>query len=126
MDNTVNGGVLLEDLVESGLVRDIGLVKLGALAADEFNAVKSYLGGVVEVIDNHHIIAVLEERQGGEGADIAGTTALPQSALEVYTKSVRSLSKRLRNPVPVEHAVVTANNRPRRAAGREKRAKLTR
>lgn len=89
MDNTVNGGILLEYLVESGLVGDIGLVELGALPADELDTVESHLGGVVKVIDNHHLIAVLEKRQGGEGADVAGATVLSQSALEVCAKGLR-------------------------------------
>lgn len=75
MDDTVNGGVLLEDLVESVLVHNVGLVELGSLAADELDPVESDLGGVVEVIDNHHIVSVLEQRQRGEGANVAGTTA---------------------------------------------------
>lgn len=66
VDDTVDGWVLLKDLVESLLVRDVGLVKLGSLAADELDAVESDLGGVVEVIDNHHFVAVLEQRKRGE------------------------------------------------------------
>lgn len=75
MNDTVNRGVLLEDLVESLLVLDVGLIELGSLAADELDAVESDLGGVVEVIDNYHFVSVLEQRQRSEGANVAGTTA---------------------------------------------------
>lgn len=75
MDDAVNGGVLLEDLVESSLIRDICLVELGPLAADELDTIEGDLGGVVEVIDNHHLVAILEEGKRGEGADVAGATA---------------------------------------------------
>lgn len=75
VNDTVNGGVLLEDLVESLLILDVGLVELGSLAADELDAVESNLRGVVEVIDNHHFVSVLEQRQRSEGANVTGATA---------------------------------------------------
>lgn len=75
MDDTVNLGVLSEDLVESSLVCDIGLVELRSLAADELNAVEGDPGGVVEVIDDHDLVAILEQRKCGERANVAGTTA---------------------------------------------------
>lgn len=75
MNDTVDGGVLLEDLVESLLVGNVGLVELGSLAANELDAVESDFGGVVEVIDNHHIVSVLEQCQRGERTNVAGTTA---------------------------------------------------
>lgn len=75
MDDTVNGRILLEDLVESVLVGDVCLVKLGPLAADELDTVEGDLRGVVEVINNHDLVAVLEKGKRGEGANVAGTTA---------------------------------------------------
>lgn len=75
MNDTVNGWVLLEDLVESLLVGDICLVELGPLAANELDTVEGDFGGVVEVIDNYNLVAILEEGKGGEGANVAGTTA---------------------------------------------------
>lgn len=81
MDDAVNLGVLGEDLVESGLVCDVGLVELWSLAADELDAVQGHLGGVVEVIDNHDLVAVLEQGEGCEGSNVTGTTANPESAI---------------------------------------------
>lgn len=75
MNDTVNSWVLLENLVEGLLVGDICLVELGPLAANELDSVKGDLGGVVEVIDNYDLVAILEEGKRGEGADVAGTTA---------------------------------------------------
>lgn len=66
MDDTIDLGVLFKDLVQGGLVRDVHLVELWSLAADELNAVEGHLGRVVEVIDNHHLVAVLEKGKGGE------------------------------------------------------------
>lgn len=75
MNDTVDSWVLLEDLVESLLVGDICLVELGPLAANELDTVEGDLGGVVEVIDNYDLVAILEEGKRGEGANVAGTTA---------------------------------------------------
>lgn len=61
LDDAVNGGVLLEDLVEGGLVGDVGLVEDRALPADQLHAVEGDLGGVVEAVDDDNIISVFEE-----------------------------------------------------------------
>lgn len=82
MDDAVDLGVCLEDLVERRLVCDICLVELGPLAADELNAVEGDLGGVVEIIYNHHLVAILEKGERGEGADVSGTTREPIISLE--------------------------------------------
>lgn len=76
MDDAIDLGVLIENLVQGGLVRDVHLVELWSLAADELDAVESHLGRVVEVIDNHHLVAVLEEGKGGERANVASATAI--------------------------------------------------
>lgn len=47
MDNTVNFGVLLEDIVKGTLVGDVELVEVGALAADQLDSVDGDLGRVV-------------------------------------------------------------------------------
>lgn len=80
MNHAVDLGVLLEDLVEGGLVGDVDLVEVGSLAAEEFDAVNRDLGGVVEAVDDDHIVSVLEKGQGGEGADVARATVSRSSA----------------------------------------------
>lgn len=75
MDDAIDLGVGGEDLVESGLVGDVGLVEAGPLAADELDAVEGDLGRVVETIDNDDVVAVLQQGQRGERADVARATA---------------------------------------------------
>ena len=75
MDDIVNVGVLVKDLVEGHLVGQIGLVELGAAAAEELDAVEGDLGRVVETVDNDDIVAILKQGEGGEGADVARSTA---------------------------------------------------
>ena len=76
MDNAVDGRVLLEDGIERRLIRYVGLIEEGPLAAEELDAVEGYDGRVVEAVDDDDIIAVLEEGEGREGADIAGSSAV--------------------------------------------------
>lgn len=75
MNNAVNRRVLREDIVQCWLVGDVNFVEDGPLAADQLDAIKGDLGGIVEVVDDDDIVAVLEEYQRGEGADVASATA---------------------------------------------------
>jgi hypothetical protein len=75
VDNAVNLGMLRKDVVQSLLVRNIGLVEDGALPADQLNAVERNLGRIVEVIDYNDIVIVLQQGQRGERADIPRATA---------------------------------------------------
>ena len=76
MNDIVNVWVLVKDLVESGFVGDVALVEGRALAADELDAVDDFSRRVVEVVDNDDLVVCLEQGEGGEGADVAGTTVL--------------------------------------------------
>lgn len=83
VDNGVDSGVLLEDVVESGLVGDVELVEIGTAAADELDAVEGDLRGIVEGVDNYDVVAVLEEGEGGKGANVAGATVLLASVISL-------------------------------------------
>lgn len=80
VDDAVNGRMLGEDSVEGRLVRDVDLVEVGTAAADELDAVEGHLGGVVEVVDNDDVVAVLEQSERREGANVAGPAVARQSA----------------------------------------------
>ena len=75
MNDAVNVGVGLEDLVEAILLGDIKLDELGLLAADSLNTVEGLGGGVVQVISDDDLVASLEQGEGGEGANVTGTTS---------------------------------------------------
>lgn len=74
VDDAVDVRVGLEDLIEGGLVGDIELGELGLFAADQLNALQGLGGRVVEVVSHHDFVASVEEGQGGEGANVAGST----------------------------------------------------
>lgn len=76
MDNTVNIGMRLEDLLKRWLVGDIDLVENGPLAAQQLDAVQADLGRIVQAVYNNHIVAMLEKRQGRERSDVACATVV--------------------------------------------------
>lgn len=74
VNDTVDVGVGLKDLIESRLVGDIQLGELGLLARDQLNALQGLGGRVVQVISHDDLIASIEEGEGGEGANVARST----------------------------------------------------
>lgn len=66
----------LEDLLEGRLVGDIDLVEDGPLAAQQLDAVQADLGGVVQAVDDNHIVAVLEECERRERSNVASATVV--------------------------------------------------
>ena len=74
MNDAVNVGVGLEDLVEGGIIGDIQLGELGLLAGDQLNALQGFGGGVVQIVRDDNLVASLEKSEGGEGANVARST----------------------------------------------------
>lgn len=66
MYDTVNLRMLLQNFVKTFLVCDVDIVEIRFLAADEFDSIQYFGGGVVEVIDNDHFVASFEECEGSE------------------------------------------------------------
>jgi hypothetical protein len=75
VDDAVDLGVLDEDLVDALFVRHVDLVEERPAAADGLDAVERNYRRVVERVDDDDIVAVLEQSQRGEGANVAGSTA---------------------------------------------------
>lgn len=75
VDDAVNGRVRLEDGVKRRLVRHVGLVEEGPLAAEELDTVEGHDGRVVQAVDDNDVVPVLEEGERREGADVAGSSA---------------------------------------------------
>lgn len=75
MNDAVDVGVSLEDLVEALLVGDIELDEFGLLASDELDTVQGLGGGVVQVVGHDDLVASIEQGKGGERANVARTTA---------------------------------------------------
>jgi hypothetical protein len=76
VNDTVDVGMRGEDLIEFGLVGDVALRVLGALAGDQLNAVEDLVGGVVEVVDDDDLVVSLDESKGGERANVASATVV--------------------------------------------------
>lgn len=78
MNDTVDVGVGLKDLVESILLGDIELNELGLLARDKLNTFQSLGRRVVQVVGHNNLVARLKQGKGGERANVARTTAAGQ------------------------------------------------
>lgn len=76
VDDIVNVWVLFKHLVERGLVCNVDLVEGRSLAADELDAVHDFWRRVVEVVDDDDLVVCLEEGEGRERANVAGSTAI--------------------------------------------------
>ena len=63
MDDTVDIWVCPEDLVQSFLICNIDFVELWSLAAEQLNAVEGHFRRIVEGVNNHDFVAMLEKRQ---------------------------------------------------------------
>lgn len=74
VDNTVNIGMRLKDLLKCWLVGDIDLVEDGPLAAQQLDAVQANLGRIVQAVDDDHIVTVLKECEGRERPNVASAT----------------------------------------------------
>lgn len=76
MDDAVNVWVCDKDLIEVVLFGDIDLCELWSLAADQFDTVDGFIGGIVEVIGDYDLVASLQQCEGSERANVACATAM--------------------------------------------------
>lgn len=76
MDDILNVGELGKDRVNGSLVGKIDATELGTASTDEFDPVQALLRAIGAIVDNHDLVAGLEEGEGGEGADVAEATDL--------------------------------------------------
>ena len=74
MDDAVDGGMLLEDLVYCTFLGEVGLIEDRPLSSDELNAIERDLRRVVEVVYNDDLIAMLKKSEGSEGSNVSCTT----------------------------------------------------
>lgn len=73
MDDAVNFGVLVKDGIETLFVANVDVVECRATARELLDAVDDVLKGVVQVIDNHDIVAAVEKGESGERTNVAGS-----------------------------------------------------
>ena len=72
MDGAVDP-VLGEDAFEHGAVAHVRLVERDFLPGDLLDAVQGLRVGVVEVVDDNHVHAPVEEFDAGVAADVSGS-----------------------------------------------------
>ena len=74
MDHAVNFGMRSKDIVQCLFICDIDFVEVWSLAAEKLDAIEGDFGGIVQTVDNHDLVAMLEEGKRSEGPNIAGTS----------------------------------------------------
>jgi hypothetical protein len=74
VDDAVDIGIFREDLLQSLLICNVDLVEIWSLSAQEFNAIERDYRRVIQTIDDDDFIAMLEESERSEGANIAGAS----------------------------------------------------
>lgn len=71
MDHAVDIWMCLEDMVESLFIRDIDLEEFGLLSADELYAIGNFLGRVLQIVCNDHLVVCFEQGKGSKGSNVA-------------------------------------------------------
>ena len=76
VDHAVDVGMSLEDLIEILLFSNVHFHELGAFSRYELNPLKNLFARIVEVVTNDDLVSCLDESKGGEGPNIARSTAV--------------------------------------------------
>lgn len=66
MDDAVNIGMVLKQLVEGTIVGDIELVERRPLAANQLDPIDGLLGRIVQVVGDDDLVPSFQQGQGGE------------------------------------------------------------
>jgi hypothetical protein len=89
VDDTVDIWMRGEDLVQFVLICDVDLVEYWSLAAEKLDAVQGDFGRVVKGIDNDYFVAMLQEGETREGANVAGASAIDVSSVHSSANASR-------------------------------------
>jgi len=84
MYDIVDIRVLVKNIVQLLLVGDVALYILRPLAAYQLDAIEDLSIAVIKVVDDHNLVVGFEQREGGEGANVA------RAAVRVVNKGVVS------------------------------------
>ena len=74
MDHTVNLGMCGKDLIEAFFIGDVDLVEVWSRSTEQLYAIEGNFGRIVETVNDHDLIAMLEEGQRGERSDVTGAS----------------------------------------------------
>lgn len=74
VDDAVDFWVFGKDFHEFCFVCDVDLVEGWPLSTQKLNAIKGNDRGIVEAVDDDHLIVILEEGESCEGSNVSHTT----------------------------------------------------
>ena len=124
MDDAVDVGMRSENLVQFFLGRNVHLVEGRATSADDVNALQGDYRRIVEVIDQNDTKPILEEGEGGEGANVARSAGREMLEL-ASTQSITIASGLLISPCGWNRIWTKAGASGRRIALRNRHKMLS-
>jgi len=74
MYHAVNVWMRLEDLVKVLFFPDVNVEVFGPLAAEKLNTIDDFIRSIIEVVHNHDLVVGLQQRESGEGANVAASS----------------------------------------------------
>lgn len=75
VNHAVNVWVRRKDFVERRPISDIYFVELRSFATQKLYAIQRHFRRIVQIVDNDDLVAMFEQSESGEGANVARTTA---------------------------------------------------
>ena len=83
-DDALDVGIFAEDRLRGFLVAQVDLLESRAHTGYLLDAVEHLDFGVGEIVDNHHLIASLNELHGGMGTDEPGSACYENSLFHFF------------------------------------------
>ncbi len=71
MNDAVNVRMFIEDIIKSSFIGDIYIVKEWTFSTDQFDAVDTFLGGIVKIVDDDDLVVSLQEGKCSERSNIS-------------------------------------------------------
>ena len=76
MNDTVDVGMVIEDLVEGSFIAHVNVVEMWPLAAYQFDAIECFFGGIVKIVDNNDFVICLKQGKSSERSNVAGPATI--------------------------------------------------
>ena len=74
MNNAIDLWMCGKDFIEFCLVGDVDLVEGWPFPTEQLDAIEGYDRGIVQAVDNYHVVIIFEKGEGCEGSDVSRTT----------------------------------------------------
>ena len=108
MDDTVNLGILYEDLLQCSFICDVYMVELWALSTtQELNTIEGNFRRVVKTVDDDDLVAMPQECKRSEGPNVAGTSEQANISISFVLVGLRPLPVDGRGTISLSRSLLT-------------------